>query len=403
MLNVQFDIKRINILKEILLRLRHEGLSESTQADFDQFKNLSVVNILLMQLELINGDYGITIEDVKRLSSLGNPINDEEISNTYHPSHPIQIFKKENTALQVVLNQIYNLLESLEEDQNQIQKIDLVDELKQHIFQLGEFHNRYNRKEKLFFPIMERYGYYAPTRTVWKVDIRIRALYQALKRQFILPDIDLTRVRKRYDAFEKEFKEMIYQEEVIILPICQSIFSEDDWLAIANESDAFGFALIEAPEEKWMPKSDEMVSDTPTTQNIVLGGGGYLTTEEAKLILNNLPLEITFVDKNDMFKYFNEITEASEMMLVRTPISIGRNVANCHPPKSLMKVMTLIRDLKTGKRTSESMWFKKKDQYIHITYKAIFNEEGEFLGVLEYVQDIQPFFELPSEVKLGLL
>ncbi len=103
-----------------------------------------------------------------------------------------------------------------------------------------------------------------------------------------------------------------------------------------------------------------------------------------------------------MFKYFNEITEASEMMLVRTPISIGRNVANCHPPKSLMKVMTLIRDLKSGKRTSESMWFKKKDQYIHLTYKAIFNEEGEFLGVLEYVQDIQPFFELPSEVKLGL-
>ncbi|WP_430541103.1 PAS domain-containing protein [Sporosarcina thermotolerans] len=55
-------------------------------------------------------------------------------------------------------------------------------------------------------------------------------------------------------------------------------------------------------------------------------------------------------------------------------------MANCHPPKSLRKVMTVIRDLKTGIRTSESMWFKKKDQYIHLTYKAIFNKEGEFLG-----------------------
>lgn len=89
-------------------------------------------------------------------------------------------------------------------------------------------------------------------------------------------------------------------------------------------------------------------------------------------------------------------------MLLRTPISIGRNVANCHPPKTLKKRMTLIRDLKTKKRTSESMWFKKKDHYIHITYKGLFNEKEEFIGILEYVQDIQPFFELSSDVKRRL-
>jgi len=100
--------------------------------------------------------------------------------------------------------------------------------------------------------------------------------------------------------------------------------------------------------------------DVATTHENIAFGGGYLTTEEANLILNNLPLEITFVDKNSVFKYFNEITEASEMMLVRTPISIGRNAENCHPPKSLKKVMTLVRDLKTKKRSSESMWFKKR-------------------------------------------
>ncbi len=62
---------------------------------------------------------------------------------TYHPSHPVQIFKEENTAFQVVLNQINHLLKSFEEDQDQIQKIDMVDELKQLIFRLGEFHNHY--------------------------------------------------------------------------------------------------------------------------------------------------------------------------------------------------------------------------------------------------------------------
>lgn len=422
MLNVQFDIKRIHILKEILFRLRQNGASETIQADFNQyFQNVSAVDILLIQLELINGDYGITSEDVKNFSGIyhhlcDKAMNKKELYPAFHPDHPVQIFKEENTAFQVVLNQIKHLLESIEEDSHQIQKLDHINELKNLIFCLGEFHNHYHRKEKLFFPILERYGYYAPVRTVWKVDDQIRVLYQAVKKQSIqLENGNFTLFRKRFDIFEKRFKEMIFQEDEIILPILQSIFSEDDWFDIANESSAFGYAIIEGPQDKWIPKSkmiiedidenkdiEKGVSDTPTTQHLVFGGGGYLTTEEAQQILNSLPLEITFVDKNDLFKYFNEITEVSEMMLVRTPISIGRNVANCHPPKSLKKVMTIIRDLKTGKRTSESMWFKKKDQYIHITYKAIFNKEKEFLGVLEYVQDIQPFFELPRKVKRGL-
>jgi len=64
--------------------------------------------------------------------------------------------------------------------------------------------------------------------------------------------------------------------------------------------------------------------------------------------------------------------------------------------------MRLIRDLKTKKRLSEKMWFRKNGKYIHITYKGIFNENNEFLGILEYVQDIQPFLDLPREVKKEL-
>lgn len=413
MLNTQFDIRKISTLKELFVRLRHEGLTPSIQVDFGRsLQGLSFLDILLMQLELINGDYGILIQDIEKISSV-YPYLSENVT-TYDPGHPVQIFKEENTAFQAVMNQINALFELIDKNQNKFQKTARLDELKDAIFRLGEFRNHYNRKEKLYFPILERYGYYAPARTVWRVDIRIGALYQAVKKQFDEhPETNIKHVRKRYDAFEKEFKEMIYQEEAIILPILQSIFSEDDWAAIANESDAFGYAIIEAPVEVWMPKSETIIedkdegmdnvhSDTLPMQNLVIGGGGYLTTEEAKLIFDNLPLEITFVDKNDVFKYFNKVAEASEMMLVRTPISIGRNVANCHPPKSLMKVMTLIRDLKTGKRTSESMWYKKDGQYIHLTYKALFNKEKEFLGVLEYVQDIQPFLDLPREVKTGL-
>ncbi|WP_339254496.1 PAS domain-containing protein [Sporosarcina sp. FSL W8-0480] len=416
MLNVQFNVKSITDMKEILLRLRRgESTVEIQEFYMQSFKNVRIVDILLLQLNLLTGAHGITIEDVKKFSQMQSHLsemNGEEKLSSYHPGHPIRIFKDENAAFQDVLGEINDLLTSFDADSNKLQETELVDQIKNLLFRLGEFHNHYHRKEKLFFPILERYGHVAPTRAVWEKDDQIRVLYQGLKGQVVqLPDVMLSRVLKKFDVFQEAFKEMIFYEEEIILPILENIFSEKDWIDIKNESHAFGYALIDAPREVWVSELEESVveeklrkqaaSDALFRQTMKFGGG-YLTPEEANLILNSLPLEITFIDKQGLFKYFNEMTEASEMMLVRTPSSIGRHVANCHPPKSLRKVMTVIRDLKTGIRESESMWFKKKDQYIHLTYKAIFNNDGEFLGVLEYVQDIQPFFELPSKVKTGI-
>lgn len=412
MQHIQFNIKRINMLKDILLRLRQ---GESLQHEVDQyFKNINVAEVLLIEQQLLHSEYGITVEDIKKLSSIHphlyiETMDESNVETVSHQGHPVQIFKRENKTFQSCLKQISYLLDSFEREPEQFLETDMVEVLKKQVFQLGEFHKHYHRKEKLFFPILERYGYFDPTKIMWRGDDRIRALYKGTKNLIDkLPRINVDHVRVTYDAFVKEFKKMIFQEEAILLPVLVSIFQANDWYQIARESEAFGYAMIEV-EEKWVP---DIVSNEDTekydpihhadrTKDIRFGGG-YLTIEEANLILNNLPLEITFVDKNSVFKYFNEITEASDMMLVRTPISIGRNVANCHPPKSLQKVMTIVRDLKTKKRTSESMWYKKGDQYIHITYKALFNEYDEFLGILEYVQDIQPFFDLPKEVKTSI-
>ena len=410
MLNVHFDLRLISKLKEIFIRLRHNEESiQKIQDDFESyFFDIDLIEILLLELELINNDYGITIADVKKLSPILINIYGLETIH-YEPNHPIEIYKEENKSIQFVLNEINLLLNAIEENSSLLNESVMTDELKRHVFCLGAFHNHFNRKEKLFFPILERYGHFASTtRSVWRKDDRIRAFYKVLKSKVLdLPNSDLEFFQRTFQNVENEMTEMIFQEEEVILPMLDLVFKEEDWLAVANESDAFGYTIIQPPEKKWRPASTNM-DDSEEEVNfaqddVVYGGGGYLTTEEAQHILNNLPLEITFVDKTAMFKYFNEVTkDASEMMLVRTPSSIGRNVANCHPPKSLKKVMTVIRELKSGRRKSESMWFKKKDQYIHITYKAVFNDEGEFLGILEYVQDIQPFFELPVEVKMGL-
>lgn len=413
MLQIQFDVKRMNVLQNIMIRLRDGEIAESIRADYEtHFIDIEQVQQLLMIHELVSSDNDITIKDVKRFFEMKDYITggaEERINPLvdYVPEHPVHIFVKENQLFQQLIQQISETLASLEK-QSTLDSDD-VTKIQEDMFQLGEFHKHYHRKEKLLFPILERYGEHTPTRLMWRLDDRVRALYQGTKRQIDqLPDIDFTHVRQTYVTFKKEFLDMIYREEKLILPVLIATFTEDNWKAIAEESDAFGYALIEGIG-KW-EGSEETVSKSSTEQEAFNNikhqdlpfGGGYLTVEEANLILNNLPLEITFVDKNSVFKYFNTITEASDMMLVRTPTSIGRNVADCHPPISLKKVMTLVRDLKTKRRISESMWIRKQGQYVHITYKALFNEADEFLGILEYVQDIQPFFDLPTEIKTGL-
>lgn len=412
MLQVQFDIKRMKVLQDILARLREGEIIQSIQNDYDMyFADVPRIQQLLMLHELMSKDSTIVQAEVERFLQMfdcdHNITDIRESLQDYDRTHPARIFIEENNACQQLLAKIRNLL-TLFVRQEEINPAEVTN-IQEVMFRLGEFHKHYHRKEKLLFPIFERYGQHTPTRLMWRLDDRVKALYQGAKRQIDqLPHIEFSHVQKTYDTFEKEFLEMIFQEEQLILPVLIETFSEADWQAVADESDAFGYALL-GEVDQWKGTKD--VTENQSFENEPCSemkakdlpfGGGYLTIEEANLILNNLPLEITFVDKNSIFKYFNTITEASDMMLVRTPTSIGRNVANCHPPISLKKVMTLVRDLKTKKRASESMWIKKQGKYVHITYKGLFNEADEFVGILEYVQNIQPFFDLPTEVKTAL-
>lgn len=404
-MDVQTNIKQISKLKDILLRIHHGEPNETIQEDLEQHIDLmDPVEILPIVYELKNGDDGITTRDVKRFLNILTDIPEYSFdtvdSGSDRPAHPLQILEAENEALQSLLSRLHNIFSSWEE--NEKGKATDLENLKEQINRLGQFYNHYNRKEKIIFPILERYGHYTLPRIMWADDDRIRNFYKGTKTMVgKLPELAFRYVKKSYDILESKMKEMIADEEMFLIPILAATFNEDDWLAVAEESEAFGYTLVE-PETGWVPER-KTFGHTPsasdlTSQHVPLGGG-YLTIHEANHILNNLPIEITFVDKNGIFKYFNTIAEASDMMFIRTPSSIGRNVANCHPPKSMKKVMRLIRDLKTKRRESETMWFKKKDKYIHITYKGIFDENDEFLGILEYVQDIQPFFELPREVK----
>ena len=498
--------QRIQVLKDILLRLHHGASPDSVEADFQaHFSDVSPIEVSLMEHELMNGDHGVGFEDVMKLCTvhakvMAAGVQGKEVPDSQQEGHPVWLFKQENLALQAGLHRIQRLLDALESAESQGQELDpgLLRGLTRQYQLLDQFQRHYRRKEELFFPIMESYGHDAPPKVMWGVDDQIRDLF-GLAKEALKGLVDqaeqasVAQVLATYQAFVQEFKDMIFKEEAILIPLLLSLFSEDDWLAIAKDSPEFGYAIIQ-PDKEWVPsrvkfgeqgESGELAvaglgaeaqkegpagasADAPVsasqagqasnqasgpvvdlaansapgsvsgpTSNSATGptsdsasnsvsgststlasdsttspalnpetdlpfGGGYLSLKEANLILNHLPFEITFIDKNDLFKYFNTSIAIENKLFPRVPSAIGRHVKMCHPPRSLDMVMTLIDDLKHKRRTSESMWFHRSDGcFAYVTYIGVFDDQDQYMGVLEYVHDIAPLLDLGPD-KRGL-
>jgi PAS domain S-box-containing protein len=124
---------------------------------------------------------------------------------------------------------------------------------------------------------------------------------------------------------------------------------------------------------------------------------GSLSKEEMEAILNTLPVDITFVDKDDTVKYFNK---AEKRIFVRTKAVIGRKVQLCHPQKSIHIVNRILDSFKTGKKDVAEFWIQAKNRLIHIRYFAVRDENGKYLGTMEVTQDITDIKEIEGEKRL---
>ena len=118
---------------------------------------------------------------------------------------------------------------------------------------------------------------------------------------------------------------------------------------------------------------------------------GRLTLEQVNLVLRNLPLDISFVDENDLVAYYSD---TEHRIFPRSRNVIGRQVRNCHPRTSVKYVEEILAKFKSGEEDTADFWIDGKDAFVYIRYVAVRDEKGKFRGVLETMQDCTRIREL---------
>lgn len=391
---------RQQVLKNIISQLHQGKTVEEVKQQFEEaFGGVSATEISEAEQALIAE--GLPVSEVQRLCDVHAAVfkgSIEEIhaaeDKSQIPGHPANIMKRENLIIEEIIDtKISPLLKKPPQEIN-------TGELLSALEQLRQVDIHYLKKENLLFPYMERYGITGPPKVMWGVDDEIRAaIKEAISHLSERREITADYIEK-VAAAVNSVKEMIYKEENILLPMLMETLTQDEWKRISDESAQFGFLIDDVP--KWAPEKQQQAKPVQAEPQESHAGfitlpTGVLKVEEIARILDTLPFDITFVDKNDIVKYFSQ---GKDRIFHRTKAVIGRNVANCHPPASVNIVRKIVEDFKSGAKEHEDFWIKMGERYVFIRYFAVRSETGEYLGVLEVTQDIKPIQEITGEKRL---
>lgn len=391
--------ERQEILKEIIKNLHNGKSVEEVKAQFEEaVGNITVTEISQLEQKLMEEE-GIPVEEVQRLCSVHTTIFKGSIEAIHRsdkpenqPGHPIHTFKLENKEIDRHVNFKLQLhYERFEKEDSEENIYKLIEDLNLLI----DIDKHYSRKENLLFPYLEKYGIYGPTQVMWGVDDSIRNAIKDVKQKLKNYNGDKKAVLSQVDFVIHEVSEMIFKEENILFPMALQTLTEDEWIKIAHESDEIGYCLT-SPTSVWKPKR-KSIQEKAISEGFIRLETGMLSLKQLELLMNHLPVDITFIDEDDVVRYFSH---GKERIFARTKAVIGRTVQNCHPPKSVHIVEKLLKDFKSGNKDCEDFWIKFQDKYVYIRYFAIRSEEGEYMGTLEFTQNINPIQEIQGEKRI---
>lgn len=300
--------------------------------------------------------------------------------------HPLQTFTLENEVLENVIR----------ECREEIEKTKMIS---QELFgKLREVAIHYAKKGDLLYPHLKvKYGISGPSDVMWTTDDEIRDELADLAKRwpFVKKNVGLhgeeltdteTKWIERFIAALQRVEDMIYKEANIFFPNCALNFTEEEWFGIYRDSKdypvCFGVenATWEAAE-KYL--HTENCSKDVRNGEIIMPGG-HLTVAQLTAMLNTIPMEITFVDADNINRFFNEGPKDFK----RPGMAIDREVFSCHPPKVEQQVRRIIGEFRNGTLDKVPIWMEKNGKTMLVTYMAVRDAQGTYLGTMELVQDM---------------
>lgn len=383
----------------------HEGETEEKvrQDLLTTLSNIPYGEVVEVEQELISE--GLPEDEVLRLcdahSSVLHGSVDLSAAKKIPEGHPADVLINENRELRRVVSEIENLVSAISYGNGPV-KEDEIFRLIGLFNSLWDVDKHYQRKEYLIFPYLEKQGITGPPKVMWGKHDEIRELIKGsieLLRSGGITREELTAAAEIILLpAARGVKEMTTKEEEILLPMSMDNLTEADWYAIHRQSLEIGYCLYD-PKVAWKPgwAQEETLQEMNRTADSVQLPSGSFTVEELLAILNRLPIDMTFVDRNDRVKYFSQ---SEERIFQRNRAILNRDVRHCHPPASAHIVDRIIEDFKSGKATRAPFWINIGGKMIHIEYFALRNEKGEYLGTLEVSHNVSPYRELEGEQRI---
>lgn len=382
-------------LKAYLKRLGDGEALEDVKTDFVRdFEEVEASEIMQAEQELLNE--GMPLSEVQRLCDVHSALfhgstTEEKIANAEReveasvlrkkaqeaekdknakaaalegvPGHPLYTLKKENEALSELLTKFKE-----SRDESLLEKI-------------RDLSIHYAKKGDLLYPLLKvRYGISGPSDVMWTVDDEIRDALCSLQE-----------VKERgeewsasLDAVLTRAEEMIYKEENILFPICADNFSEEEWYGIYWDAKEYA-ACFGVEQKTWEDAENMAQAVVEASEGEIVMPGGRLKIEELTALLNTIPMEITFVDAENINRFFDE----GPKVFKRPLMALNREVFACHPPKIEPMVRQIIDDFRHGRRDFVEVWMEKGGRTMLVKYMAVRDKNDKYLGTMELVQDME--------------
>ena len=334
--------------------------------------------------------------------------------NEYPENHPLWAYLEEINAVEKVALEADELLKQDKFIKNPWLGV---------FDSLAEWRIHLSRKQNQLYPMLENHGFDRPTRIMWTFDDGVRdaisasyALLREDKYEEFLASVPET-LEKLRDLNSKELE--------VLLPTSYKLLSDEEFVRMSKNDHEIGYAIIDPPGLYVVPGindsaaqlnannsgqngavSNEFLNDlagllskyvgpvggAPVGKDAVLDvATGKLTLEQINLLFRHLPVDLSYVDENELVKFYSD---TPHRIFPRSANVIGREVKNCHPAKSVHVVEEIVEKFRSGEQSQAEFWINKPGLFIYVIYTAVRDENGKFRGVLEMMQDCTHIREL---------